>query len=176
MLFVSLSALFHSCKKPGLPTNPTKVVTLTLKNFIGDCKVGSSTTNDVKYKFSIDIRTRDGNGNLGSRWNSGIINSPTTASKDPVTTFIEVPTDASFYLDLIIDGIDCSLCRKGGCNPYNTTIGGAAYQVNNAPPYWGGSYIISQAQVSTNTLEIIPQVDLRGGVGTIPTCPCQIKL
>lgn len=162
-------ASFSGCKKTPPSANLVSVQ-LALSGFIEDCKVDNGSTNiDVGYTVSVETKQGPASFDNAIYLDTYRGNSPTTANKDSYTTTVKVPSDQPFYIDVVIDAKDCSLCAKGGCNPYNSN----GFQLNNVPPFWGGRrYYFT---VPTNTIPFTPVYGNRFPNST-PVCPCQIKL
>jgi hypothetical protein len=161
----------YGCKPTPPGSTNLASVQLTLTGFIGDCKVDNGSTNiDVGYSVSVETRQGPNSFDNAIRLDTYKGNSPTTANKDSYTTTIKVPKDQPYWIDIIIDAKDCSLCAKGGCNPYNWN----GYQMNNIPPYW--IYRTYNTSVPpTGSIIITPLWAIRNPNGS-RNCFCQIKL
>jgi hypothetical protein len=157
-IFVWIVCSARRCKPnfQGIP--PSKDATLVLSNFIEDCKAGNengTSNNDVSYTVKVEVRHNNG---------SNFENSTETYSQVSIKVL-----QGAFYLRVTVNGIDCSLCAKGGCNPYNLN----GFQLNNAPPFWQSS--LSYPDGNLNTYNIVPRVAIRNPNGT-QSCNCKIKL
>jgi hypothetical protein len=171
-VFVWIVCSAKRCRPSFSNLPPSKDATIILSDFIGDCKAGNEngiTNNDVSYTVKVQVRHAAGNNFENSTETFyQVFQSPTGPDKKVFTKAIKV-LQGSFYLRVTVDGIDGSLCAKGGCNPYNLN----GFQVNNAPPFWQSTPFYIDGNL--DTYNIIPKIALRNPNGTQP-CNCKIKL
>lgn len=175
-ILIVLIAVYVICRAPSCPRMPptttTRPAILTVKDFINGCKAGNEwgvTNSDVNYTVRVKVRPANGNNfdNSVEVFNE-IFNAPPGDDKGIFIQNIKV-VNGPFYLRVTLDGKDCSLCAKGGCNPINFQ----GYQINNAPPYWQTTRFFDNSSLFEYV--VVPTVGLRNPTGS-QTCNCKIKL
>jgi hypothetical protein len=178
-----LTPAMFSCKRPvGSNSNFVKCK-LRLTDFIKDFYYGDMngiSTRHVNYEVTIKVMERI-NGSIREVRGYYNLKSPTGPDKSIFETTIEVPEAVNYRIDVIVNGIECSVKTVMGCNtfitygPPTTIFGPPAEFLNNAgKPYWLAE-VLQTGIPSGNEITIRPLPFPRNSDGS-GSCGCKMKL
>lgn len=151
-----------------------KKITLNLVNFIGNCKAGDLngiSTEFVSYLVTVKVYLLT-NGSRNSIAAKNYINlGPSSLNLATFTTEIEVPYDKPFYLEIAIDGQNCSLCAID-CKSIFDPISNIYSNVGR--PYWYWMTFFPDYGIPSSSYSVTPTLSPRNP-SSAPKCDCQIK-
>lgn len=176
ILLLFVISWFSKCASPPTGTS-FKTVTVTVTNFIGDCKAGNETagvtTEDVNYVATIKVKYPSGSGSNYNMVTTYTVNSPSGPIKNTFSKQVEVPTNKGVIIEVEVDASECSRCTQGTNQcplGWEFVNGIPTYKVDR--PFWKYSYSryggdIPANLTFNNTLMRIPRSPLN--------CNCNIK-
>lgn len=172
LLLVVTVALVNCNPPPSGGTN-FKDITLTVTNFMSDCKAGDinngTGTSDVNYIATIVVTYSPNNNNTYIPHTTYPVAAPSGPNKGTISRMITIPTNRPFKVEVTIDASECSICSLTGCPLSPQLIGGIFYYFVNKP-YWKSTW--QWATYGPNTMTLAPESMPR----SIPvTCPCHVK-
>jgi hypothetical protein len=184
-LFLSLflTLAMFSCKGPKISQAKFVKCKLRLTDFIKDYYYGDIkgiSTSHVNYEVTVKVMEKIGNQVTEQR---GYYNlkSPTGPDKSIFETEIEVPEGTTYRIDVIVNGIECSIKTEVGCNTFTTygpperLYGPPTEFLNNTgKPYWLAEEV--QTTVPSGnviTMRPVPRPRNSNGSGS---CGCTIRV
>lgn len=121
-LFMTFPLVFFNCK--GVPKLPSKYADakFTISNFLNGCYKRASGTDPIDFVVNYRVKILNPNaGTVGQPpylvGDENNVNSPSGLPKQPLEVTIKIPTDAPFYVEFTVVGVNCARCASEKRDP-----------------------------------------------------------